>query len=334
MHRSDRGCDEHAPLRCGLGDDARGRDRYRRGVSDVIVLDGGMGQELIRRTASTPTPLWSADAMLRHPEVVVETHRAFIDAGAQVITLNAYSATPCRLAPRGRGGEFESLQQMAIELAHRARTESGASAAVQVAGCLPPYEWSYRPELAPAFDDLVPHFARIVEQQAAGVDLFIAETMASAGEAAAAAVAAASAGLPVWVSWTLSDDRSGRLRSGESIDDAVAELDRRGVVPAAVLVNCSLPESIDAALPDLARVAERLGVPFGAYANGFGPIDVEYTVESTVDALECRSDLDPAGYLVWIDRWVDAGATVVGGCCEIGPDHIAAIAERHAPVRR
>lgn len=297
-------------------------------MAEVIVLDGGMGQELLHRTGATPTSLWSADVMSQHPDVVVDVHRAYMDAGAEVITLNAYSATRCRLDGRGRGDEYEPLQRLAVELAHRARADTGHEHDVRIAGCLSPFEWSYRPELAPPFAELVPHYAETVALQTDGVDLFIAETMASADEGAAAAVAAAASGLPVWVAWTLADDRSGRLRSGETIAGAAAALRHRGAQVDALLVNCSLPESIDAALPALRRAGDDLGVPIGAYANGFAPITSEFTSDATVDVLDRRPDLDPAGYLRCVERWVDGGATIVGGCCEIGPAHIAAIARR------
>lgn len=294
----------------------------------MIVLDGGMGQELLRRTGSTPTSLWSADVMLRHPDAVVDVHRDYIEAGAEVITLNAYSATRCRLDHRGRSDDYEPLQRLAVELAHRARTEAHAEGSVRIAGCLSPYEWSYRPELAPPFEELVPHYAETVRLQQGGVELFIAETMASADEGAAAAVAATASGLPVWVAWTLSDDRSGRLRSGETIAEAAAALRDRGADVDALLVNCSLPESIDAALPELRRAGDEAGVRIGAYANGFHPIDADFTTDTTVDLLDRRADLDPQGYLRWVERWVAVGASIVGGCCEIGPAHIRAIADR------
>lgn len=292
------------------------------------MLDGGMGQELLRRTGATPTPLWSAEVMVGYPDAVVDLHRAYIDAGAEVITLNAYSATRCRLDRAGRGQDYEPLQRLAVDLAHRARTASGAEDTVRIAGCLSPYEWSYRPELAPPFEELVPRYAETVGLQADGVDLFIAETMGSADEGAAAAVAASESGLPVWVAWTLSDDRSGRLRSGETIADATAALRRHGVNADALLVNCSLPESIDAAVPALRRAGDDAGVRIGAYANGFRAIDPGFTSGSTVEVLEPRADLDPDGYLRWVERWVAAGLTIVGGCCEIGPEHIRAIADR------
>ncbi|MEM9609841.1 MAG: homocysteine S-methyltransferase family protein [Actinomycetota bacterium] len=296
--------------------------------NELIVLDGGMGQELLARTDAPPTQLWSAAVMEAEPDVVVDVHRAYLDAGAEIITLNAFSATRCRLEPRGRGADYERLQRLAIDLAQRARREAGREDDALIAGCLAPYEWAYQPDLAPSFEELIPGFTETAALQAPGVDLILAETMASVREGAAAAVGAAETGLPVWVAWTLSDDASGRLRSGETLTEAVEAVTVAGVEPAAILVNCALPESIDAALAELVSLAGELGVPAGAYANGFGAIDAEYTSSSTVADLDSRPDLDPERHLAWARRWHDAGVTILGGCCEIGPDHIRLIAER------
>jgi S-methylmethionine-dependent homocysteine/selenocysteine methylase len=125
----------------------------------------------------------------------------------------------------------------------------------------------------------------------------------------------------VWLSWSVLDDDTARLRSGESVAEAVATA--RELDVEAILLNCSVPEAIDAALPELAAT----GVPFGAYANGFHQIVEQFLPGSTVDDLEARPDLDPDTYLTIVGRWIDAGATIVGGCCEIGPAHIRAIAD-------
>ena len=95
--------------------------------------------------------------------------------------------------------------------------------------------------------------------------------------------------------------------------------------PAAVLLNCSLPEVITQGLPILTDC----GLPFGAYANGFTMITEGFKQEaSTVDALSARTDLTPELYADHVMNWVGAGATIVGGCCEVGPAHIAEIARR------
>jgi len=286
---------------------------------EVVLLDGGMGQELRRRSSRPAGPLWSAQVMMEEPELETAAHRDFIDAGARVITVNTYSVTPARLARQGIPERFESLQDAALAAADRARRESGRD--VRLAGCLPPLVASYRPDLAPDPESCLASYRRIVAAQAAGVDLFLCETMAAIHEAEAATTAAAESGRPVWTAFTVDDGDGTRLRSGEPLAEAA-----RAVVAAgarAVLVNCSYPEAVTAAMPVLAEV----GVPFGGYANGFTSVEA-LKPGGTVDVLSARADLDPAAHAGHALGWVEAGASIVGGCCEVGPAHIAALERR------
>jgi S-methylmethionine-dependent homocysteine/selenocysteine methylase len=289
----------------------------------VTVLDGGMGQELVRRADAAPTPLWSTQVLIDQPELVRDVHADFIAAGAEVITVAAYTATRCRLGPAGMDADYERLQTTACELAVEAR---GARDDVRVAGCLSPYGWTYHPELAPPFDELWPQYAETAGLQAPFVDLILCETMGSIDEARAAVTGANTTGRPVWVSWTLHDDDTARLRSGEPLDDAIRVLADLG--PAAMLVNCSVPEALTAAMPAL----ERSPVPFGAYANGFTHIVDDYLPGAVTTVLGHRHDLTPSAYADIALGWVEHGATIVGGCCEIGPDHIAELRRRLTEV--
>lgn len=288
---------------------------------DVTVLDGGMGQELLRRADADPTPLWSAQVMIDQPDLVRDLHRRFIDAGADVITVNAYSATRCRLGPAGRESDYESLQIRACELANEARVDHDD---VLVAGCLSPFGWSYRPNLTLPLDELTARYAETAALQAPYVDVIICETMGSIHEARAAITGATATGKPVWVSWSLLDDDTCRLRSDEPLSDAIAAA--TDLHPAAMLVNCSVPEAITTAMSTLATSP----VPFGAYANGFTHIADEFEPGATIAVLGQRHDLGPSTYADVAVGWVDSGATIVGGCCEIGPDHIAELVSRLA----
>lgn len=287
-------------------------------MSKVILTDGGMGQELLRRSSLPPTPLWSARVMMDEPHLVRELHAEFIAAGARVITVNTYSATPERLEREGAGEMFETLQQRGLDLAREARDRTGDCA---IAGCLPPLFGSYAPALTIPFEETVAIYRRIVDRQAHGVDLFLCETMASAQEARAAAIAACESGKPVWVSWTLADGEAARLRSGETIAAAAVALSALPI--AARLVNCSRPETVDAALPALVE----LGGVVGAYANGFTAVEA-LKHGGTVDVLEARHDLGPQPYADFALGWIDGGASIVGGCCEVGPAHIAELRDR------
>jgi len=277
-----------------------------------------MGQELSRRSASPPTPLWSSEALIDEPELVLELHREYIDAGAEVITLASYTATPERLARHGRSAAFESLQRAALDAAHGARDRAGR-ADVRIAGSLPPLVGGYRPDTTPLRGAALASYRRIVDCQAPGVDLFICETMASIAEAHAAATAALESGLPTWVALTVDDDRSGRLRSGESLVDARAVLEPLGID--ALLLNCSTPEAMDAAWPELVDAT----VPIGAYANAFTSV-AALEPGGSVDVLAARTDLGPEAYAERAARWLRDGATIVGGCCETTPAHVRALA--------
>jgi S-methylmethionine-dependent homocysteine/selenocysteine methylase len=155
--------------------------------------------------------------------------------------------------------------------------------------------------------------------------------MSSAAEALAAATAATSFGKPVWVAWTLHEDRSGRLRSGETVTEAAATIAHLPI--AGFLCNCCAPESISAAIPALVSVGA--GKKIGGYANTFLPVATDWgaygnaKLDATdwksyaASALPLRDDLSPKAFAGHARQWLQGGANVLGGCCGAGPEHIA-----------
>ena len=215
---------------------------------------------------------------------------------------------------------FHELQQRGIDLAWQARDKAGKD--LRIAGCLPPLFGSYKPELTVSFEETLAIYRRIVAEQKDRVDLIVCETMASAKEGLAAATAASESGLPIWVSWTLRDDADTvTLRSGETIAEAALAIAH--IKTEARLANCSKPEVMDAAMADLVA----LGGPVGAYANGFTSVGA-LKHGGTVDVLEARRDLGPESYADFAQGWARQGAAIVGGCCEVGPEHIAVLRDR------
>lgn len=290
---------------------------------DITLLDGGMGQELLARSGSAPTGLWSIQFLIDHPELVREVHRDYFRAGADIATANSYAVLPDRLSPFGLEQRFAELHRQACQLAVAARDEHGRG---RVAGSMGPTGRSYRPDLAPAIEEAAELYAEIAAIQEPYVDIFLCETMSSVAQARGAVMGASSGGKPVWLAVTV-DDRDGkRLRSGEAVTELLpllAEFDL-----AALLVNCSPPEAVNQALPLLAGQ----GIPLGAYANGFVEIAPDYLQEgATVDSLQARTNLGPEVYAGFAEDWIAQGATIVGGCCEVGPTHIAELAKRLKP---
>lgn len=285
-------------------------------MTNIVLLDGGLGQELVHRTERPVTPLWMAQMLMDEPDLVEAVQREFVDAGAKVLTLAAYTATPMRLARDASEDLFEPLQMAAIEIAKRATTGTDT----EIAGCLPPLVASYKPELAPHESECMLNYQRIVASQNDAVDLFQCETLSTIKEIRASVTAAAETGKPVWCAMSVQDDDGTLLRSGEPLAEAAQAASECGA--AAVLINCSSPEAITQALDILAQG----GLPYGAYANGFVSIDA-LQAGGTVEALQARTDLDPDAYAALALSWVDQGATIVGGCCEVGPDHIKTLAK-------
>lgn len=289
-------------------------------MTGVVLLDGGMGQELVARSRHPLHPLWSAFVLLEEPEIVRAVHEEYLAAGAKVLTVNAYSVTHQRLEPAGLADRFAALQRAACEIALAARDAAG-DADTRVAGCLPPLVGSYRPDLMPEDHIAAGEYRRIAEAQAPHVDVFLCETMGSAREARRAAMAAAETGKPVWVALTLRDGGDRHLRSGETVAAAAQAL--ADIPAAALLANCCHPESVAAAVPELAAT----GLPWGAYANAFQSV-APLEIGGTVAGLVARPEMTPETYAETALGWVGQGASIVGGCCEVGPAHIARLAAR------
>ncbi len=252
--------------------------------------------------------------MMETPETVVELHSDYIRAGARVITLNNYTATPERLARVGRENDFNAIHRRAGEIANQSRNTVGMDN-VSIAGCLPPLVASYRPDVALDYAESLTSYRQLVTAQAEYVDVFICETMASTVETKAAAVAAAESGLPVWVAATVEDNQSGLIRSQEPWPPFISVIKEAGVQ--ALLLNCSKPEAINAAWPNIMDAE----MPIGAYANAFTSITA-LNPGGTVESLEARDDLTPERYTDYALGWVNQGATIIGGCCEVSPAHI------------
>lgn len=283
----------------------------------VILLDGGMGQELVRRSGLTPTPLWSTRVMLDNPSLVEKLHIDFIEAGAKVIALNNYTATPWRLSRDASIDLFEPIHQSAKKIAASARQKSGQND-VKIAGCLPPIVASYKPNLVPSEQECLDQYRRLVNVQKDGIDMMFCETLSTVREAVTAVKAATEEGLDTVVSFTLDDENPRSLRSGENLEDAIEALTSFGVK--AISVNCSMPETVTAAIPLLTKKVSTAG----CYANGFQSI-APLEAGGTTAGLKARKDLTPQLYAQYALQWAKQGVKIIGGCCEVGPSHIAEV---------
>jgi S-methylmethionine-dependent homocysteine/selenocysteine methylase len=279
-------------------------------MQSVVLLDGGLGQEIYRRARNVSSPLWSVAVMQEQPEVVTAVHADFIRAGAKTLTLNTYTATPSRLRKQDMLEQLATIHQQAFDALKRAIETTGAE--VDIAGCLPPLAASYQGQPARSFEDLRDEYALLVRLQSSA-DVLLIETMTNTLEARSACAAASDLGKPYGVAFRLEAD--GKLKSGETLAEAVAAVS--SYAPTAVMLNCCDPELMSAAMPALVGMYSCIG----GYANAFKSVET-LAKGGSVDALEAREDLTPAAYIAHVQQWLANGATVVGGCCDITPAHI------------
>lgn len=289
----------------------------------IVLMDGGMGDELTARGSGSQTGLWSARALLVAPEDVKAVHLDFIRAGARMITTNSYSTIPSYLQKEGLENRFEELTALAGKLAREAADESGED--VCVMGSLPPMSESYRADLAPAEAQSRPVYQAMTAALIPHVDGFICETLSTGEEARSAASAACEAVLgtdkKVILSWTLDEAPGKGLRSGETIAEAFALVE--DLLLDALMFNCTHPLAVEAGLRELRALTD---LPIGGYANTMNVVPRGWTLDS--GTVGRRADKAPDLYAEAAIRWIDVGATLIGGCCGVGPAHIAAIAKR------
>ena len=277
----------------------------------VVLLDGPMGTELDARGVPTPLPGWSAHALDTAPEVVAAIHRDYAAAGARVHTTNTFR-TQARLFP----GRWEELARRAVELA-RASVLAGC----RVAGSIAPLEDCYRPDLSPVHADRAGtrrrHFALARVLADAGCDLLLCETFPLVEEGLVALEAALETERECWLSFTPGPRAD--LSTPAEIAGAARTAARMGA--AAVLVNCVPTARVLEFLAPLAEALAGSDVALGCYANAGAP-DERTGWTSAPE--------DPARYAAAAERWLEQGATILGGCCGTGPAHVHALATRFA----
>ena len=283
------------------------------------ILDGGIGRYLKEIGAPFQQPEWSALALMEDPSSVKVAHQAFVDAGSQVITTNSYAVVPFHIGEDRFVERGAELIRLSGQLAQQVKQAAGET--VLVAAGIPPVFGSYNPNEF-VHDDAVAMLEVFKQNLLPYTDIILAETQSSIAEVTAIQSVFGDCGQPLWISMTLEDEpvtgEESRLRSGELLRDTLESINFQCVD--AVLFNCSQPEVMAEAVKLAAKMLPN-GKDIGVYANGFRPIT------NTIDANDgysvLREDLTPQDYLAFAEHWQQLGATMVGGCCGIGPDHIS-----------
>ncbi|OQS54341.1 mmuM [Ecytonucleospora hepatopenaei] len=289
----------------------------------IVLLDGGVGSEMFIRSPNHLKQYWGNAAFIENGnEILKSVHLDFYKAGSQIAIANSYLGVKSRLSRKDKFPlTAEEICKMAVDVANEACKENGSGL---VAGSLGPLFNSYRPDQDNlcSFEEQVEIYLEYL-RNLSEADLFIFETVASIHHARVILETIKKSNLskPVWISFNVDDIDGLKLRSGEMLSD-VRFIADSGLVDA-VLINCSKPESISKAL----KVFKTFGIPFGAYGNAFEDVNV-FIKSVDYNKVERRKDLNHQVYADFVIDWIEQGAQIVGGCCEIDPEYISVITKR------
>lgn len=277
---------------------------------EIVLLDGATGTNLM--AAGMPSGVCPEQWICEHRQVMLDLQAAYVKAGSKIILAPTFSANQCKLAEYGLAKEVRKLNHDLVGISKEA-----AQGRAYVAGNLTMTGRSLYPVGELLFEDLVDIYKeQIYALCESGIDLLMIETMMSLQEARAAILAAKeTAGLPIMVSLTFEAD--GRTLYGTDPKTAVNVLQSLGAD--VVGANCSFgPEEMAAIIREMKKIAT---VPILAKPNAGLPVLADgktvYLMEAEKFAASCR-------------LLMDAGATVIGGCCGTTPQHIAALAKEAA----
>jgi len=287
------------------------------------ILDGGMGQELLARGMESNGTLWSANALLeeKYHKLLLDTHLDFIKSGAEVIVTNTFTLRKKRLRDNKIEDKFEYLNKKAGEIAKKTKEFYPH---VLVAGGLPPQNDTYEADTRDS-NEIKENFFEQAKILNPFVDFFYLDVLSSVKEINLGIEAITSFNKPYLIGAHISEGT--KLPSNENISDIITKINHKNLL--GLILSCISPENYEKNLNEI----KNLGIPFGFKLNAFittvskeGYI-AKYTKSNgnPNEFLGQRKDLNPKKMSEFAKKFKDAGATILGGCCETRPSHIKEI---------
>ena len=289
------------------------------------ILDGGMGQELLARGMEPNGTLWSANALLqeKYHKLLLDTHIDFIKAGAEVIVTTTFTTRQIRLKDNNVEDKFEYLNKKAGEIAQKAKK---LYPNVLIAGGLPPQYLTYEADPRPD-SEIADNFKTQAELLNPYVDFFYFDVLSSVKEFKIAIDCISKFNKPYLIGAHIS--KGTNLPSGEKISEIITKIKHKKLL--GIMLSCISPENYDLNLNEI----KNLGIPFGFKLNGFMKTNPKPNYTGAYnnsksgnpnEFLGVREDLTPEKMSEFAKKFKDAGATILGGCCETRPSHIKAFA--------
>ena len=292
---------------------------------ETRVLDGGMGQELLARGVEASGTLWSANALLqeKYHQLLLDTHLDFINSGAEIIVTTTFTTRRMRLRDNGVEDKFEYLNTKAGEIAKKAKD---LNPHILVAGGLPPQYLTYEVDTR-SDDEIKENFYDQAKLLDPFIDFFYLDVLSSVREFNLAIKAIESFKKPYLIGAHISEGV--KLPSGENISEIMTTIDHKKLL--GIMLSCVSPENYEKNLNEV----KSLGVPFGFKLNGFITTKPAAGYTNTFNKsktgnpnefLGHREDLIPEKMALFVKKFKEAGATILGGCCETRPAHIKEMA--------
>ncbi|MDE0725249.1 MAG: homocysteine S-methyltransferase family protein [Alphaproteobacteria bacterium] len=293
----------------------------------VVILDGGTGTELERRGVAMDSGAWCGPASLQNTDVLVNIHGDYIDAGADVITTNTYASSRLRLGPAGHGDQFAEIIGAATSAAAQAR-QAGGRPGILIAGCVSHsaavVDGTSNPDQAnaPTEAAMADAFGELAMQlRDDGADLILLEMMFYPERMGPAFAAAVATGLPVWAGFSARRGSNGQILSFAPERDIpfaeiVAVLKDHEVAAAGIMHSPA--DVIGDALDILGGI---FSGPLMAYPDSGYFKSPSWQFEEVMPPHELHR---------FASSWINQGVQIVGGCCGLSPEHIAAL----APLKR